>query len=64
MKKGIVKFFNSEKGYGFITTEGSKEDVFVHANDLDGLKITQGDHVTFEVADGKKGTIAVNVELI
>lgn len=60
----MVKFFNSAKGYGFITIEGTTEDVFVHANDLNGLNITEGDKVTFNINEGKKGTIAVNVELV
>lgn len=64
MNKGTVKFFNDAKGFGFITDEQSGKDVFVHANDLKGLKITESDKVSFDTADGKKGPMAVNIELI
>ena len=63
MKKGTVKFFNETKGFGFITVDG-ENDVFVHAKDLNGLKLKEGDKVSFNVVDGKKGTNAANVELI
>lgn len=62
MNKGTVKFFNVAKGFGFITGEDGK-DTFVHANDLDGLKIKEGDKVTFDVTEGKKGKVAINVQL-
>ena len=64
MKEGKVKFYNKEKGFGFITEDGSKKDIFVHANDLNGLEIHEGDAVTFETKDGKKGPCAFNVELV
>lgn len=61
MKKGTVKFYNIEKGYGFITDSETNTDIFVHRS---GLKspIRQGDNVTFDVENGKKGLTAVNVE--
>lgn len=61
MKKGTVKFYNIEKGYGFITDLETNTDIFVHRS---GLKspIRQGDQVTFDVENGKKGLTAVNVE--
>lgn len=62
MNKGTVKFFNEAKGFGFITDESGK-DIFVHANDLKGLKITEGDKVSFDTAEGKKGLNAVNIEM-
>jgi CspA family cold shock protein len=63
MKKGGVKFYNIEKGYGFITDLETSADIFVHRS---GLKspIRQGDNVTFEVEKGKKGLTAVNVERV
>lgn len=61
MKTGTVKFFNDAKGFGFIKVENGTQEVFVHANDLKGLKITEGDLVEFEIVDGKKGQNAVNV---
>lgn len=63
MSTGTVKFFNDAKGFGFITPEEGGKDVFVHVNDLD-TEITEGDKVTFDVKDGKKGPNAVNVQLV
>ena len=62
MNNGTVKFFNDSKGFGFITSE-SGEDVFVHISALDGLSINEGDNVTFEIVDGKRGKAASNVQL-
>jgi CspA family cold shock protein len=60
--QGTVKFFNESKGFGFITTD-SGEDVFVHISALDGLSINEGDSVTFEIVDGKRGKAAREVKL-
>ncbi len=62
MKKGKVKFFNMSKGYGFILDEETGQDIFVHVS---GLKqdVREGDVVTYEVSQGKKGLNAVNVRL-
>jgi CspA family cold shock protein len=61
-QEGIVKFFNVDKGYGFIKATDSKE-YFVHNTGLiDNIK--QDDHVSFELAAGKKGENAVNVTKI
>lgn len=60
---GTVKWFDSEKGYGFITSEEGK-DVFVHYTAIlgDGFKsLEEGDKVSFEVKDGNKGQQAANV---
>ena len=61
MKKGKVKFYNFDKGFGFICDNESGKDVFVHSS---GLKqdINEGDEVTYEVAEGKKGLNAINVQ--
>lgn len=62
MKKGKVKFFNNSKGFGFICDSETGEDIFVHVS---GLRddIRDGDEVTFDVSNGKKGLNAVNVKL-
>lgn len=65
-EKGIVKWFSSEKGFGFIAREG-KEDVFVHFKSIQstGYKtLNEGDAVEFEVEKGQKGYNAVDVSLV
>jgi len=61
MKQGKVKFFNESKGFGFICDNQSGEDIFVHSSGLQD-QVREGDDVTFEVAQGKKGLNAVNVK--
>jgi CspA family cold shock protein len=63
MKSGIVKFFNETKGFGFIKTNGSDEEVFVHVSGLID-EIKENDEVTFEVEQGKKGMNAVKVQVV
>ena len=62
MHTGVVKFYNEQKGFGFIVDNSSKEEFFVHSS---GLKsdIREGDEVTFDVQPGKKGMNAVDVKL-
>jgi CspA family cold shock protein len=66
MPQGTVKFFNSEKGYGFISrTDG--DDVFVHYSNIDGSgyrNLEEGQNVEFEVGPGRKGDEALNVKVI
>ncbi|NQY06276.1 MAG: cold shock domain-containing protein [Flavobacteriaceae bacterium] len=62
-QEGTVKFFNSSKGFGFITDNDSKKDIFVHISGLVD-DIRDGDHVMFETVNGKKGLNAINVALI
>lgn len=61
MNKGIVKFFNDSKGFGFIKDEASNQEYFVHISGLVD-EIRENDEVTFELQDGKKGLNAVNVK--
>ena len=59
--KGTVKFFNAEKGFGFISAEDGTE-YFVHQTGLaDGVRIVDNDEVEFEVVEGDRGLKAINV---
>ena len=63
---GTVKFFNAEKGYGFISREGGS-DVFVHFSNIEGSgykTLTEGQTVEFEVAAGRKGDEAQKVRVV
>ncbi len=66
MTTGIVKFFNKEKGFGFISREGG-DDVFVHFSNIAGTgfrSLEEGQQVEFDVAPGRKGEEAQNVRVI
>jgi CspA family cold shock protein len=60
MQKGTVKFFNHEKSYGFIIAEDNTQ-IFVHKSGVEFGKLQEGDQVTYELENGKKGVNAVNV---
>lgn len=62
IKKGTVTFYNDSKGYGFIKDSVTKNNVFVHANNVIG-EIKEGNLVTYEVEMGQRGPAAVNVEI-
>ena len=64
MANGIVKWFNDQKGYGFIQQENGGPDVFVHHSGINGSgfkSLYEGDRVTFDIEQGQKGPAAVNV---
>ena len=63
MKKGTVKFFKSEKGFGFIVPEDGSEDLFVHHTGLID-DINEGEEVEYEVGEGRKGPNAIDVKVV
>jgi len=66
MANGTVKWFNEEKGFGFITADGGK-DVFVHYSAIQSTgfrKLEEGDRVTFDITEGQKGPQASNVKKV
>lgn len=62
MSAGTVKFFNSTKGFGFITPDDG-EDLFFHVSEIQGQEPKDGDKVEFEIGEGRKGPCATNVRV-
>lgn len=60
MPQGKVKWFSSDKGYGFIEQD-SGDDLFVHHSEIDGYALQEGDQVEFEIGEGRKGPCATKV---
>lgn len=61
IRDGVIKFFNQEKRFGFITDQATGQDYFVHADNVD-FELREGGKVTFEIGSGPKGLIAINVK--
>ncbi|MGY8886723.1 MAG: cold-shock protein [Flavobacteriales bacterium] len=62
--EGTVKFFNESKGFGFITNDETGKDIFVHITALNGESLNEGDKVSYEEEEGRKGTVAGQVRLV
>jgi CspA family cold shock protein len=65
MTIGIVKFFNTAKGFGFIAPEGGGKDVFVHATALEAAgmhALSEGQRISFDIQPDQKGSKAVNLQ--
>ena len=66
MEQGTVKWFDDEKGYGFIQSDGaSKKEYFVHKSGIENRgSLEKGQRVEFEIGEGQKGPMAVNVRSV
>lgn len=64
MENGTVKFFNDQKGFGFITPENGGKDLFVHVSAVASGTLNDDDKVEYEVSQGDKGPCATNVKVL
>ena len=62
MPQGKIKWFNEDKGFGFIQPDDGGKDLFVHQSETEGYVLNENDPVEYEVGEGKKGPCAVNVK--
>lgn len=64
MEKGIVKFFNGKRGFGFIASEGEGKEIFVHISNIQGGEtLKENDKVLYEIGESEKGPCAINVKI-
>lgn len=61
---GTVKFFNIQKGFGFITPDEGGKDLFVHATSIDGESLNEGQKVEYTEEEGRKGPEAKNIRVL
>ena len=64
MKNGTVKWFDEQKGYGFLSQEEGGDDLFVHHSEISGPTLNEGDRVEYEVGEGRKGPCAIKVRKV
>lgn len=64
MQNGIVKFFNSARGFGFITPDNGEADLFVHVSSVTMGTLSDNDKVSFETTEGQKGLCATDVKVL
>lgn len=64
MRTGTVKFYIESKGYGFITDEETGKDIFVHASGVKSEDLREGNRVSYQEEDGRKGKVATEVRLL
>lgn len=67
MASGTVKWFDADKGYGFITQDDGGPDMFAHFSNIDGrgfLELFEGQRVEFEIGEGRKGPQAVGIRVV
>jgi CspA family cold shock protein len=64
MATGKVKFFNTEKGFGFITPDDGTKDLFVHVSGVEGEGLQENDAVEYQVGEGRKGPCAIDVKVV
>jgi CspA family cold shock protein len=64
MAKGKIKWFNEDKGFGFIEQAEGGNDLFVHHSETEGYALNEGDSVEYEIGEGKKGPCATSVKKV
>ena len=64
MAQGKVKWFNADKGFGFIEPDDGGKDLFVHHSETDGSVLNEGDTVEFDIGDSPKGPCSTNVKKV
>lgn len=64
MATGKVKFFNDQKGFGFITPDDGGKDIFVHVSAVESGTLKENDKVEYEIGEGQKGPCAINVKAV